>query len=308
MTDPFEAPSPTTCSGASLAVGEPLAGTAPFAEAWLIIEQEGPYGPNALVDSHLPERVGLELTRRTDNTGIKVLLVRKPGSHPDNHHQPQLRRVWWAFCAPHRVAMCTWATEDPNRLLELDLQALATGDVDAVHDDAVRDDVPLLLICTHARRDVCCARIGRPIASALAVEPHWAGRVWESSHIGGHRFAPTVLQLPHGWVHGRLGRAGATEVLERARTGELAAQWARGRSSLVPAAQAADLAVRAAQGLHGIDQTAVRESAAGSGTWVVETAEHSWTVTVGEMIGATRPESCGKVPGTVQYFNASLTS
>ena len=295
--------SPESCSQASLAVGEPLPGTAPFATAWLIIEQEGPYGTKALLESHLPENVGRELTQRTDGTGIKPLLIRKPGPHADDHHQPQLRRVWWAYGVPGRVAMCTWATDDPQRLLELNLEALALGDVDSVHADAVRDDVPLLLVCTHARRDVCCARIGRPIALELAAEPQWAGRVWETSHIGGHRFAPTMLQLPHGWIHGRLDHAGAIEVLEHARDGLLPLYSARGRSSLPPAAQAADIAIRTAHDIDGLDETTLAESPGVEGEWVVNTSNDSWTVRVDEVVGEARPESCGKESESVRSFS-----
>ncbi|MBV9923283.1 MAG: hypothetical protein JOY78_20875 [Pseudonocardia sp.] len=55
-------------------------------------------------------------------------------------------------------------------------------------------DDPLLLVCTHGRRDRCCALDGRALVRALveAGEPD----VWECSHLSGHRFAPTALVLP----------------------------------------------------------------------------------------------------------------
>ncbi len=297
---------PAPCSSASLAAGEALAGTAPFATAWLIIEQEGPYGPNALIDSHLPGAIGHELTKRIDGTTIKALLVRKPGPHADDHHQPQLRRVWWAFSEPGRVAMRSWATERPEALLDLNLNALAEGNLDSVHPDAVRDDVPLLAVCTNGRRDVCCALIGRPIAVSLSREPTWAGRVWESSHIGGHRFAPTMLVLPHGWVHGRFDQIGAIEVAEQARGGRVALHSARGRSSLPPAAQAADLAVRVTHNVQGIDDTRVTPSDSDSNEWAVATPQDQWTVRVSSIVGSSRPESCGQTPEPVRSFTSTI--
>ena len=42
------------CSVASMGVGEPVIGSAPRARAWLVLEQNGPYGFAATTDSHLP--------------------------------------------------------------------------------------------------------------------------------------------------------------------------------------------------------------------------------------------------------------
>ena len=46
---------------------------------------------------------------------------------------------------------------------------------------------PLLLVCTHGRRDACCAQFGRPTAMALA--RRYGTAVWETTHVGGDRFA-----------------------------------------------------------------------------------------------------------------------
>ena len=45
------------CSVLTSAVGEPLAGTAPRARAWLVLEQPGPDGFAATTESHLPDAV-----------------------------------------------------------------------------------------------------------------------------------------------------------------------------------------------------------------------------------------------------------
>ena len=65
-----------------------------------------------------------------------------------------------------------------------------------------------LLVCTHGMRDMCCARFGQPFcrqAKHLAkLRKLDNTRVWQVSHIGGHRFAPTVISLPDGRYYGRL--------------------------------------------------------------------------------------------------------
>ena len=58
-------------------------------------------------------------------------------------------------------------------------------------DLEVGDEVagPIVLVCAHGRRDACCARLGPPLFDALA--PHCPpDALWQSSHLGGHRFAP----------------------------------------------------------------------------------------------------------------------
>jgi len=58
-----------------------------------------------------------------------------------------------------------------------------------------------LLVCTHGSRDTCCGSLGPRLAQLLRPPDH---EIWEVSHIGGHRFAPTLWHLPSWRVYGRL--------------------------------------------------------------------------------------------------------
>ncbi len=65
-----------------------------------------------------------------------------------------------------------------------------------------------ILVCTHGSHDVCCSRFGYPLYEALR-QGHAAAsegrlRVWRTSHMGGHRFAPNLLDLPEGRYWGRM--------------------------------------------------------------------------------------------------------
>lgn len=77
-------------------------------------------------------------------------------------------------------------------------------------DEAGEPIPPVFLVCTHGSRDSCCGSLGPRLAELLAP----LGEVWEVSHMGGHRFAPTMWQLPSWRVYGRLP-------LEAARTADL---------------------------------------------------------------------------------------
>lgn len=56
-----------------------------------------------------------------------------------------------------------------------------------------------VLVCGHGTRDSCCGRLGAGLAVRLTPAGTLAGvELWRTSHLGGHRFAPTFLVLPQG--------------------------------------------------------------------------------------------------------------
>ncbi|MBW4685875.1 MAG: sucrase ferredoxin [Komarekiella atlantica HA4396-MV6] len=65
-----------------------------------------------------------------------------------------------------------------------------------------------LMVCTHAQIDLACGRFGTPIYRQLRKEyaPASNGklRVWQTTHFGGHQFAPTLVDLPQGHLWGHL--------------------------------------------------------------------------------------------------------
>ena len=68
------------------------------------------------------------------------------------------------------------------------------------------------LVCAHGRRDACCARLGLPLFDALNAQL-LPTHLWQSSHLGGHRFAPNVVVLPVGIQLGRIPLERAAEVV-----------------------------------------------------------------------------------------------
>jgi hypothetical protein len=99
------------------------------------------------------------------------------------------------------------------------------------------DTEPLYLVCAHSKHDPCCALRGRSVAAALGeLRP---GRVWESSHMGGDRFAANVLVLPIGYLYGRVLPFAAEEFVAAAEAGEVIGALLRGRVGLPAPAQAA---------------------------------------------------------------------
>jgi hypothetical protein len=291
-------------------------GTAAVAAFFLVLEQPGPWGRIAARESHLDAALGAELDARCAGAGGRFMLIRRPGGHAD-HGGP--RRVLVAF-AGKRAADAWLLTGDlatPADLLGLDWAALAQGDRDLVRSSLPQaaDSPPQLLICTNGRRDVCCAVRGRPLAAVAAqLAP---GRVWEVSHTGGHRFAPTAVLLPWGQTVARLDDASADLALRASESGHLPRELLgplhdRGRSPLSGPAQCAESHVRALTGETrlGALWAVAPEPAGGSAEARVEVAHEDgrrWTVRVHRRpAGHQRPESCGKASIEVLEYAAEV--
>jgi hypothetical protein len=290
----------TNCSAFSERLGEPLAGTAPVAPAWLAIEQPGPWGARALTSSHLDHDLGAELGRRAEGGGVRIALIRRVGHHALTGADVP-RTVLLCDTQPGTAAVRSFTLSDPRELLDLDFAALGAGRLDAgtAHPD------PLLLVCTNGKRDRCCAELGRSLAldltEALPVRsPLAAADIWEADHLGGHRFAPTALVLPTGYVYGRLDAATATAAIDAAARGQVAIERARGRSTWSRPGQAAELALRAE--LQEFDADAVEVIGeqpldGDDARWAVELVSDDVTyrALVDESAAPEpRPESCGK--------------
>lgn len=220
-----------------------MAGTASTVRSWLLLEDAGPWGREALRDARLPERVGLELSRRCRAAGVRPLLIRRPVSNatPDGLTGFAIRS------GPDTPWIERTRLESVADALDLDLPALGRG----TRPGFEPVDGPLFLVCTHGRRDVCCAERGRPLAQALAAA--FPEATWESSHVGGDRFAGNVVAFPHGLYLGRVGPRDAAGVARAYLGGRVPLEHLRGRSCFPMPVQAAEQALRAREGLDGLD-------------------------------------------------------
>ena len=154
------------------------------------------------------------------------------------------------------IAFVARTTQTGGELRRLELER---------HDDLIGRDLestgeivdhPLLLVCTHGKHDRCCAKYGRPLYDAVReqVDEEWA---WQSSHVGGDRFAGNLVVLPDGVYYGRVEPGEAWSVVEAALERRVHLPRYRGRSCHGFAAQAAELAVRERTGLLGVPDVRV---------------------------------------------------
>jgi hypothetical protein len=233
----------------SLAANEPLAGTASTIRRWLLVSHDGPWGRDGLLDARLPDGVGQALRDLGRRAGWRVLLIRRNAKNAVLESGGRVA----CFAVDTRHA---W---------------LGRRDLDRIEDAAGLDprnrrsfgdpgSSSLFVICTHGRRDPCCAERGRPLAGAVAVaEPH---ATWESTHVGGDRFAGNLIAFPHGLTFGRVEPEEAAGLVRAHTEGRIAPlDRYRGRSRDPVDVQAAEAALRTELGVDGIDDLRLQDRA-----------------------------------------------
>jgi hypothetical protein len=230
---PAEATIPDRCSLRSEEAGEELAGTASTIRRWLLVEHEGPWGRDALRDARMPSELSAALRSTQERTGARVLLIRRPD------HDPRIRLA--CFAVDTREA---WLGETTLERIQ------DAGALDPSERAPFRTvSGPLAIVCTHGRRDPCCAVRGRPLAASVVS----SGLVWESTHVGGDRFAGNLVLFPHGLYFGRVEPERAAQVIGAYGEGRIVLDLFRGRSSRPMPVQAAEHALRIGLGLDGVD-------------------------------------------------------
>jgi hypothetical protein len=228
------------CSAASRHRGDPQAGSAPVASRWLLIEHAGPWTKKPLDTPPMSGPLGARIEKTCASFGGRVLLVRRPGRRESEDEV----RSWYAVDTVRR----TWVTGLWRRPEDLLDAAHALGTQLSGSDE---DAAAMVLVCTHATRDACCAVRGRPIVATLART--LPDEVWECTHLGGHRFSGTVLSLPDGTCLGRLDPDTAVGAVTGLREGRLSATYLRGTTRWEPPVQAALAAVLREHGPAAVD-------------------------------------------------------
>jgi hypothetical protein len=213
---------------------EPSLASAPEASrAWLLIEHPGPW-PREAADAALPAPLRALVVSAVE-LGIRVQMIRRPG----RRQVGDVRRVLLGWTAGHEpwLRRGSVSATAPD-LTERDLKELAAGTPPSFGSPVGE---PVFLVCTHGRRSTCCARFGVPLAQALA-ERH-PGQIWESTHVGGHRFAANLVILPHGLYYGPVGLDAATAAISAYQRGAVAPERYRGRAGQPKPTQEAEHAL-----------------------------------------------------------------
>jgi hypothetical protein len=203
------------CSVVSEANGEDLAGHAIPFEHRLLIEVAPPWEGDVGASRHYPKGLWDALMlawRRGSQVGMTALLPDPEYSVAGSTRLVYLRRPDGPFAAYEKIEYLL-----PHEDLIPAVEALFGAKEEAARFEEYRRDtrnIRDLVVCTHGRHDACCGKFGYPLYEELRrgyAEPDGL-RVWRASHLGGHRFAPTLVDYPEGRYWGRL-EPGALEEL-----------------------------------------------------------------------------------------------
>jgi hypothetical protein len=266
------------CSAVSSERGESLAATASRIDHWLLVEYRGAWARELLGDSLLSPELKAHLREQLAALERgRLLFVKQP-----ERRERSGRRVFFGASRPGAERLFWLEVEHQQDLSDFDFVAALAGD----GGPAAPLDGPLFVVCTHGKRDRCCARHGRPLYDALRreVEPE---RVWQCTHVGGDRFAGNVVVLPHGLYYGRVGPDDAGALVAAHDAGRIDLERYRGRSAYSFPVQAAEQALRESDGLSGIDELAL--------LGCVRSGDDAWRVRFRTPDGAVRRVDVGAV-------------
>ncbi len=230
---------------------EPIFATASFVRRWLLIEQPGSWGTNALLQSRMPLPVATELRARAKAAGVRIILIRRGVRLTSEKRQCYFIRTERDDLYQTRLEVDTI-----HDLLDIDLSALRDKrTIPGAHEHLD----PVFLVCTHGRHDACCSIRGNLVSRIACAQQ---GRdAWECSHIGGDRFAANLVCFPHGVYYGRVGSRDVVPLMDDYASGTLSLEHYRGRSCYPFAVQAAEYFVRRELSVARVDALALLQAA-----------------------------------------------
>ena len=228
------------CSDLCLASGEPMLGTAVEVDVWLLLEYKPTWKAKALEDNDLAEQ-----TRAWIDRTLAAVAQTGRKARAQFIRRPELDVAETTLFIAEHGKLQRFQGEGYREIQQLDI---GSADLEEVAE-------PHYFVCTNGQRDLCCARYGLPVYQELRGSV--GARAWQTTHLGGHRFAPNVLVLPQGAVYGRVFADGATDFVATIETGGVSVDHLRGRSAYPPEAQVAETRIDGACALLAVDGTTV---------------------------------------------------
>jgi len=287
---------PFYCSQLSIATDEQIFGTAVASTTvWFLLEYPAAWGAQALEESDLAPAVKEQLFAWQKNiSGARLQLIKK-GSR----------------LAGDQINFYVGLSGDPQpRLYRFpldryeDLLDLAMPAIIAQSNDYAQfiDNSQLYLVCTNGKRDQCCAKWGLPLYQALQKQA--GDNVWQTTHTGGHRFAPTLLCMPHGLSFGRVDVAEASALVAAYQQNAIyQVDRYRGRTCYNTVTQVADAFLREQTGQQAIDAFQhLATNQVATDQWEVQfRTTHDQQIhclqLAGELSTFENPQSCNKTRG-----------
>jgi hypothetical protein len=215
---------------------EAMPGTADTVDVWLCLEYRPAWKPRVLVDNALSTETKTWLEDTLAEFAARDLKCR-----PQFVRQPETESDAVRLMLTVAGRTYQWSGSGYGYLNDLHLSDLVAAEARSpgtLGGAAEEVHATQYLVCTNGQRDLCCARFGLPVYAAL--KERVGNRVWQVTHLGGHRFAPNLLTLPDACLYGRVTPDDVDGFLARTEQGQVAFPYLRGRTCYPPAVQAAE--------------------------------------------------------------------
>lgn len=213
----------SSCAEVSVALNEPMIGSAPQVGLWILLEVRDVWEPKNLESNSLPSVAQAWLNDAMARGEAEGLM-------------PRAQFIRHRRRPTDPLTVMTFREGEVRRQEIGDYSELAA--IDPFNQQMPRSEEILYFVCTHARRDVCCSREGLPTWQRLDTLSN--GRAWQTTHLGGHRFAPNVLTFPTARSYGRVRVDEVDAFFAEIESGGVPVHFLRGNSALPPDAQACE--------------------------------------------------------------------
>ena len=277
------------CVDLCRAVGEKLPGTATRVDVWLLLESMRPWGFDAFPESDLSEDVKAHV-----NAHLKAIPNARMQFIKQSSRTTAAYTFYVAVVRDIAPRLYKFQLDSCDALLGLDIAAIVSGDT---FYDSFRSDERVMIVCTNAKRDRSCARYGLPVYDALVKSAQESSvNVWQTTHIGGHRFAGTLVCLPQGLTYGYLEPNDAPALIDDYGQNLITLEHYRGRSCYDEAVQAAE---------YYLYQQAETRDAEAFRLLNVQTSGDQWTVRFQSREGETHSVEVARVMSDFEIYKSS---
>ncbi len=248
----------TLCSQDSLEANEEMYGTATTVETWLALEYNGRWSGDAFRDSKIPDAVKTAIGRYLKGFPNPCLQLVKKEKRSGDGIKLFIAHTREKHSSIREITLARY--ED---LIDEDIHEIVSNKSSEIKE-------PVFLICTNGEHDKCCGKFGMPVYLGTA-EGAYGQNTWQTTHIGGHRFASTFVCLPHGLYYGRV-REGKTaeEIFGEYKNGRVDPASYRGRSCYSAPVQAAEYFLRKETGIREISAFYLESAAENNGEFIAE--------------------------------------
>ena len=203
----MDKPKKVLCSKYSSENKESISGTAPDWDTLILVSLNTPWQPDIEDSNDFPAGIN-DIVKSASNMNNKIRLqciipdedyvgtgltkIIKYSKQSDEDYFSKFQKFEFDVSSDKIYSVVNDLTLNEDE--ELIEQGLANN-----------KDARDIFVCTHGSRDVCCASFGFPIYTELKNRfSDTSTRVWRISHIGGHRYAPNVIEMPSGRLWSRV--------------------------------------------------------------------------------------------------------